>query len=92
MPRSAEVAFDLVRRPDLGLAGIAAGLAQRPSLPQQIPALVERDLHRAQPLVLLGLVDLTVLKLAAQLLLLGDKLVDLSQNVLVRSHWSSLPD
>lgn len=61
-------------------------------MPQQVPALVERDFHGAQSLVLLGLVDLVVLKLATQFLLLGDQLVHLSENVLVRSHSSSLPD
>ena len=42
--------------------------------------------------MLLGFVDLVVLQLVAKLLLLGDQLVDLSENVLVLSHGSSLPD
>lgn len=70
--RSAKIALDLVGRTHLGLAGIAAGLSQRPSLPQQIPALVECDLDGAQPRMLLRLVDLVVLQLGPQLLLLGD--------------------
>ena len=46
--------------------------------------------------MLLRLVDLVMLELRPQFLLLGDQLVDLSENVgvfiRVRSHGSSLPD
>jgi peptidylprolyl isomerase len=91
-PKLAKVSLDFVGGTHAGLAGIAAGLAQRSALPKQIPALVERNLHRTQPLLLLRLVDLAVLQLGPQLLLLGDQLVDLSENVLVLSHGSSLPD
>jgi hypothetical protein len=42
--------------------------------------------------VLLGLVDVLVLKLLAQLALLGDQFVDAAQNVVVLVHPFSLPD
>ena len=90
--RSAKVALDLVGRAYPGLAGIAAGLAQCPALPKQIPALVERHFDRMQSLVFIGFVDLMLLQLAPQLLFLGDQLVHLSENVFVPSHDSSLPD
>lgn len=89
---SVQVALDLVGRPHLGLSWIAAGLAQRPSLPQQVPALVELDLQRAQPPLFLRLVDIALLHPGAQLLLLGDKLVHLIEDVLIFRHASSLPD
>ena len=84
--RSAKVALDLTGWAHSRRSRIAAGLAKRPALPQQIPALVEFHFHGAQALVLLGFVDLMVLQLGAQLLLLGDQLVDLSENVLVLGH------
>jgi hypothetical protein len=88
--RSAKVALDLTSWAHSRRSGIAAGLAQRPALPQQIPALIEFHFHGAQALVLLGFVDLMVLQLVAQLLLLGDQLVYLSENVLVLGHESRL--
>ena len=42
--------------------------------------------------MLLGLVDLVVLQFGTQLLLLGDELIDVSENVLVLGHGTSLPD
>lgn len=89
---SVEVALDLVRRTHLGFPRVAAGLSKSPALPQQIPALVELNLDGLEPLVLLGLVDLAVLKLGPQVLLLGDQPVDLVENVLVLGHSTSLPD
>ena len=88
--RSAKVALDLIRRTHTRLSGVAAGLAQRSALPQQVPALVECHFDGAQALVLLGFVDLVVLQLVAQVLLLGDQLVDLSKNVLILGHESRL--
>jgi len=88
--RSAKVALDLTGWAQSRRSGIAAGLAQRPALPQQIPALIEFHFHGAEALVLLGFVDLMVLQLVAQLLLLGDQLVYLSENVLVLRHESRL--
>jgi len=88
--RSAKVALDLTGWAQSRRSGIAAGLAQRPALPQQIPALIEFHFHGAEALVLLGFVDLMVLQLVAQLLLLGDQLVYLSENVLVLAHESRL--
>lgn len=89
---SVEVALDLVRRTHLGFARVAAGLPKSPALPQQIPALVELHLDGLEPTMLLGLVDLAVLKLGPQILLLGDQPVDLVENVLVFGHSTSLPD
>lgn len=86
--RSAKVALDLVGRAHPRLSGIAAGLTQRAALPQQVPALVERHFQRAQSFVFLGFVDLTVLQLGPQLLLLGDQLVHLSENVFIPGHES----
>ena len=88
--RSAKVALDLTGRAHPRRSGIAAGLPQGPALPQQVPALVERHFQGAQPLMLLGFVDLAVLQLGTQLLLLGDQLVDPSENVLVLGHASRL--
>ena len=88
--RSAKVALDLTGRAHSRRSGIAAGRAKRPALPQQIPALIEFHFHGAEALVLLGFVDLMVLQLVAQLLLLGDQLVYLSENVLVLRHESRL--
>jgi len=88
--RSAKVALDLTGWAHSRRSGIAAGRAKRPALPQQIPALIEFHFHGAEALVLLGFVDLMVLQLVAQLLLLGDQLVYLSENVLVLRHESRL--
>jgi hypothetical protein len=79
-----------VRVSRLRLVGIGPGVAQGPALAQQIPALIEFHFQGAQPLMLLGFIDLAVLQLGAQLLLLGDKLVYLSENVLVLGHGSRL--
>jgi hypothetical protein len=59
--RSAQVALDLVCGPHRGLARVATGFAQRPTLPEQVPALVEFGLDPAQPLVLLRFADFAVL-------------------------------
>jgi hypothetical protein len=61
-------------------------------LPQQIPALVELNLHRAKPPVLLGFIDLAVLQLRSQLLLFGYELIDVIENVSVLVHQPSVPD
>ncbi|MDT7763079.1 MAG: hypothetical protein QOC63_2499, partial [Mycobacterium sp.] len=42
---SAKVTLDLTGRAHPCLAGIAAGLTERPALPQQVPALIEGDFH-----------------------------------------------
>ena len=65
-PCSAEVALDLVTRAHGRLAWVAAGLAQCPTLPQQVPALVEFDLDAAQAIMLLRLGDVAVLQLRPQ--------------------------
>src|SRR5258708_28184450 len=52
---SAEILLDHLGRPDMRLGRIAAGLAQRAPLAQQVPALVELDLHVRQPFALVGI-------------------------------------
>lgn len=89
---SASVAFDLVGRTHSGLPRVLSGLAQRSALPQQIPALVEGDLQRLQPLALVALLDLPALQSAPQLLLLGDESVNFGEDVLIFGHPASLPD
>ena len=94
--RSAGVALDLVGRAHPGLTWVATRLAQSAALAQQIPALVELGLERAEPLVFLGLADLVVLEFGAQVLLLGDEFVDVCQGVAlggitVWCHESSVP-
>src|ERR1700744_6006408 len=81
--RSAQVALDLVGGAYRGVAGIATGLAQGATLPEQVPALVEFDLELPQPLVLLGLADLAVLQPFSKRLLLGDEFVDPRQRRVV---------
>ena len=98
--RSAQVALDFVGRAHGGLARVATGFAQRPTLPKQVPALVEFGLDAAQPLVLLGFADIAVLQLRPKCLLLGDQVVDPRQggvvwvcrSFLVLFHESSVPD
>ena len=78
------------------LHGVATRLTKSAPLAQQIPALVELGLERAEPLLFLGLADLVVLEFGAQLLLLGDEFVDVCQGVAlggitVWCHESSVP-
>ena len=61
--------------PDLGVAGILAGVAAGPALAEQVPALVELHLDLAEP-ARSGVVQLLVAVLALQLMLLSDELVD----------------
>ncbi|ABK71575.1 hypothetical protein MSMEG_5665 [Mycolicibacterium smegmatis MC2 155] len=86
------VVLDLAGRTDLGLAGVLSGLAQGAALPQQVPALVERDFEVLQPLVFLVLADLLALELVAQLLLFSDQPVNFGEDVLVFCHTASVPD
>ena len=81
--RSAEVALDLVCGPYRGRARVATGFAQCPTLPQQVPALVELGFEVAQPLVLLRFADVTVLQLLSKCLLFGDEVVNTRQGVVV---------
>src|SRR5271163_4484474 len=80
---SAQVALDLAGGPYRGVARIAAGLAQRAALPQQVPTLVELDLEVAQPRVFVGRADVAVLQLLSKCLFLGDQVVDVRQGVAV---------
>ena len=47
------VALDHIGGTNAGIVGIAAGLTERAPLAEQVPALVERDFHSEQPLMLL---------------------------------------
>jgi hypothetical protein len=93
---SAQITFDFALGTHARLVGILTRFAQRPALPQQIPTLVELHLEATEPAMLLGFVDLAVLKLRPQFLLLGNQLIDSSENVSVFirvcGHPSSLPD
>jgi hypothetical protein len=60
-------------------------------LPEQVPALVEFDLERTQPSVLLLCADLVPLQAIAQFALLVDEFVDMSKGIVVRCHGSSVP-
>ena len=62
------------------MPGIGAGLAQRTPLTQQIPALVELDLHVRQPIVV-GIASRTFLE---QLVLFGDEVLDMFEHLVFR--------
>src|SRR5437588_11563429 len=72
------------------LVGILAGVATRPTLPQQIPAAIELDLDRPQPLLIciesLGVLAVRLFALP-QIVLLGDQALDPSRNALVAHDW-----
>lgn len=70
----------------MGLTWVAAGLAQSPALPQEVPALVEFDLECPQPLVLLVCADLMPLQAIAKIALLVDELADSGQWIAVFCH------
>ncbi|OCB08190.1 hypothetical protein A5717_29660 [Mycolicibacterium porcinum] len=90
--RSASVAFDLVGGALLGQPGVLSRVTQRTALPQQVPALVEGDFQRSQPLLLVGFVDFAMLQFGPQLLLFGNKPVNFGEDVLIFGHTTSLPD
>lgn len=71
--RSAQVVLDLAGRAQRRLVGAAAGLLQGAALPQQIPALVELDLHRVEAFGVVMTVELAVATPSAQRLLLLDQ-------------------
>ena len=93
----AEVSLNLAGRTHRCLPWVSTRLTQCPTLPQQVPALVEFDLHSAQAFVLLGLADVAALQLRPQGFLLGDQVADVYQGVAVRwfapiTHRSSVPE
>ncbi|SIP66509.1 hypothetical protein BN9982_40032 [Mycobacterium tuberculosis] len=93
----AGVPLDLVGGTHDCFARVTTGLAQCPSLSEQVPALVEFDLDAAQLLLLLGLADATVPQLRSQRLLLGHQVTDVCQGLAVcrfasLAHGSSVPD
>ncbi len=73
------------------ILGITAGLAQRATLPQQVPALVQLGFDHPQPCVLFVAADVAALQLRTQVLLLGDKRIDPRQGFVVLCHGSSVP-
>jgi hypothetical protein len=88
-----QVALDGLGAARLGVVGICPRIAQRPALPQQVPAAVELDLHLIQsPAVCVqALFVCAVLLLAvAQLVLLGDQPLDPRRDALV-AHDKILP-
>ena len=70
---------------------VAAGLPECAALPQQVPALVQLDLQRAQTCMFLVRADLVPLQAGAKFALLFDKVADVCQGVVVRCHASSVP-
>src|SRR5439155_1159639 len=77
----------LVALDDLGIANvrrvrILARLAERTPLPEQVPTLIEADLDRLQPVVLL-LVQPAAGAALVELVLFGDQLLDAGVNTLV---------
>src|SRR5262249_24221788 len=89
--RLAFVAFHYSRGTRVRLGGIAAEFAQRPALPQQIPALVELGLDVGKSLALVGGRG----RVLEQLVLLGDQTLDVVRNLglvfHVRSGWCDVP-
>src|SRR5690348_9428221 len=80
--RSGRVALDRLLVSQLCLVRVATGVPLRPSLPQQIPALVEGDADRSQPLtVRFGC--LRVRLALEQLVFFAGELVDLLENLCV---------
>src|SRR5712691_1899593 len=74
------IALDDLGAPDVGGAWIASCLTQRASLPQQVPALIERDLDTRQALPV-GFTSGAGRLAFPQLVLFGDELLDLGVNL-----------
>ena len=69
------VPLDGLLGPDVGNVGVCAELAQRPPLPEKVPALVERHLDLLEPPPI-GFGHLPVTLTVPELVLLGDELFD----------------
>src|SRR6185437_2607130 len=96
-PSLAGVTLDLAGWSHRGLAWVATGVAQCPTLPQQVPALVEFDLDAVQLVMLFGLGDIALPQTFSECFLGGDQVADMRQGVAVRriqpvAHRSSVPD
>src|SRR5690348_16735988 len=93
-PRLLQVALDGAGVAHVRVVGVAARVAQRAALAEQIPAAVQLDLHRAQPL-LVGLerlrVEVVGLLALAQVVLLGDEALDPVRDALVAHGRILLP-
>jgi hypothetical protein len=89
---SVQVSLDLTRWAHACLIRILTRLAQCAALTEEVPALIELNLHCAQPTMFFGFVDLAMLQLLAERLLLGDELIHFGENVTVTVHQSSVPD
>src|SRR6476469_3535259 len=73
----------------MGSFRVLAGLAERPPLAQQVPALVEADLERLEPVVLVR-VQSAFADAVVELVLLGDELLDAIVDLFV-VHAVSMP-
>jgi hypothetical protein len=76
------VAFDDLRVADTRRICVVAGLAERTTLAEQIPGLVETDLDRFEPAMLV-LVQATLGSSFVQFLFFGNELLDLIVDSLV---------
>src|SRR5712691_4028484 len=74
------VALDHLGPSDIGPFRFAIGVAQCASLPQQVPALVERDLQLLQPLAV-AFAGIAGRLSRPELVFLGDELFDLAVNL-----------
>src|SRR4051794_19922564 len=86
------VVLDGLRRPDAGRVVVVARLAQGAPLPEQVPALVERDLECLQPLTV-GVARGSVRLAPPEVVLLLDELLDgaVDPCVVHRSSFGSVP-
>lgn len=83
------VALDLADRPWLREVRVSACRKPGPALPQQVPALVQRDLQPCQPIVFLLLGQVALCPPLAQLVFLVHQLVNAIEDLFV-THWISL--
>src|SRR6266540_3079105 len=81
------VALDHLGPPDVGRVRVAVRVAQRASLAQQVPALIERDLQLLQTLAV-ALAGVAARLSRPQLVLLRDELLDLAVDLRI-VHESS---
>jgi hypothetical protein len=80
------VALDGLRVPDLRLIGVFIELPPRPSLSQEIPALVELDPDLLMALVVVG----RAVGYPVELTLLVDEMLDVTQDAQIVHDASSL--
>src|SRR5262245_47757880 len=83
------VALDDLGGADVSRFRVLARLAKRTPLPEEVPALVEADLDRLEPVVLVR-VEPTLADAVVEVVLLGDELLDLLMDLCV-IHAVSMP-